>query len=279
MKKRIVTTTAVFPAGYPAEVALDRLAGLGFEALDMALDYWTGAGSPFLGDGYLEWASALRKRSEAAGVPYTHAHAPGEAEGNPLIGRSLETAGILGAGFMVLHPVWREADGSVIEDEEEFIRRNVEAVRPWLGKARDCGVVILSENLLWGASRDPRIIARTVEAADSPWFGWCFDTGHANCFGYRPEVLGECAAVPLSLHLQDNHGELRDEHLIPGDGTVDWDAMVKTLREIGYAGDCVLEAHHQSLDAPDGERDAILTRLLIRARKLRADMCGESAGN
>ena len=272
MKKRIVTTTAVFQPGYPAEDALERLAGLGFEALDMALDYWTGAGSPFLADGYLEWASALRKRSEQIGVPYTHAHAPGDAGENPIISRSLETAGVLGAGYMVLHPVWREADGSIIEDEERFIRLNVDAVKPWLGKARDCGVVILSENLLWGASRDPRIIARLVERTDSRWFGWCLDTGHANCFGYRPEVLGECAVVPLSLHLQDNHGELRDEHLIPGEGTVDWDAMVRSLRKVGYAGDCVLEAHHQSLEAPDGERDAILTRLLGVARQLRERM-------
>ena len=37
-KTRIVTTTAVFQPGYPGEDAADRLARLGFEALDMALD-------------------------------------------------------------------------------------------------------------------------------------------------------------------------------------------------------------------------------------------------
>ena len=265
MEKRIVTTTAVFPPG------------IGFEALDMALDYECEKGSPFLGDKSLEWAAALRKQSEQVGVPYTHAHAPGDAGVESVIGRSLEAAAALGAGFMVLHPIWKDAEGSIIGDEEVFIRRNAEAIRPWLGKARDCGVVILTENLLWGASLDPRIISRLVEAVDSPWFGWCFDTGHANFFGYRPEILTECAAVPLSLHLQDNHGiGSSDEHLIPGDGTVDWDAMVKTLRKVGYAGDCVMEAHHQSLDAPDEERDAILARLLIEARKLRDALCGKS---
>ena len=132
--------------------------------------------------------------------------------------------------------------------------------------------MILSENLLWGASKDPRNIASLVREVNSPYFGWCFDTGHANCFGIRPEILAECAVVPQSLHMQDNQGDGWDAHLIPGEGTIDWDALIRTLREIGYAGDCVLEAHHQSLDAPDHARDAILTRLLAAARILREKM-------
>ena len=270
---RIVTTTSVFQPGYPAEKAIDRLAELGFEALDMALDYWTqDKASPFLGGGYLRWAASLKRRAEEAGVPYTHSHAPGEAAGNPNIERSIRAAGALGAGYVVLHPVWRDGDGAVIEDEEAFIGRNAEAVAPWLNMARDCGVVILSENLLWGASKDPRVIARLVERVSSAHFGWCYDTGHANCFGYSPAVLRECAIAPLSLHIQDNHGDLRDEHLIPGDGTVDWKAFVSALKDVGYSGDCVLEAHHQSLEAPDERRYEILKRLLERARILRNEM-------
>jgi len=270
MKKRIVTTTSVFQEGYPGEKAIDRLAALGFEALDMALDYCEEM-PEFLGDGYLKWAADLRARAEAAGVRYTHAHAPGAAENNPHIARSLEIAGALGAKYIVLHPVCRDGE-AVIDDAEAFIRRNADAVRPWLDKAKECGVVILSENLLWGASRDPRIIARLVREVDSEWFGWCYDTGHANCFGLRPEILEECVVAPLSLHLQDNHGEFDDEHLIPGDGTIDWDALVRSLKAVGYAGDCVLEAHHQSLEAPDEEREEILARLLEVARVLREKM-------
>lgn len=272
MKRRIVTTTSVFEPGYPAELALERLAGLGFEALDMALDYWTDTpDSPFLGDHYLKWAESLRKKAEQLSIPYTHAHAPGVAADNPLIKRSLETAGMLGARYIVLHPIWRSRSNAIIESAEEFIRINAEAIQPWLKTAEACGVVILSENLLWGASKDPRVISALVRTVHSDWFGWCYDTGHANCFGYRPDILAECAAAPLSLHLQDNHGD-SDEHLIPGDGTVDWNAVIRALHKAGYQGDCVLEAHHQSLEAPDHERDAILTRLMEAARPLRAMM-------
>lgn len=271
MKKRIVTTTSVFEPGYPGEKAIERLAGLEFEALDMALDYWVEPGSPFLDKDYLRWAEGLRDRADRIGIPYTHAHAPGEAAGNPHILRSLEVAGALGAKYLALHPLWRREDGSIIENETEFIRINGEAIGSWLETAERHGVVILSENLLWGASTDPRIIAKLVEAVGSEWFGWCFDVGHANCFGFGPSVVAECAVPPLSLHLQDNHGG-GDEHLIPGDGTLDWDGVAEALKAVGYAGDCVLEAHHQSLDAPDEERDEILLRLLDRAKGLRTRM-------
>ena len=69
-----------------------------------------------------------------------------------------------------------------------------------------------------------------------------------------------------------------DEHLIPGDGTVDWNSVVENLKAVGYTGDCVLESHHQSLEAPDNERDAILSRLLTSARRLREQMEQDVSG-
>jgi sugar phosphate isomerase/epimerase len=56
--------------------------------------------------------------------------------------------------------------------------------------------------------------------------------------------------------------------MIPGDGNIDWKGFLETLHEIGYKGDLVLEAHHQSIEAPDDERDAILRELLFRAEKM-----------
>ncbi len=243
-KNRIVTTTSVFEPGYPAEAATDRLKRLGFEAQDMALDFWQDApSSPFMGEDCLHWAAALRRRAEKADIPYTHSHAPAEAGDHPIIARALETASALGARYMVLHPVCG-INGRYFDDPAEFIEANTAAIAPWLEKARSSHVVILSENLLWGPSRDPRVIAELVRRVGSEWFGWCYDTGHAHCFGYPPTVLKECSAVPASLHIQDNHGDARDEHLIPGDGTVDWDSLMEILGQIGYSGDCVLEAHH-----------------------------------
>ena len=273
---RIVTTTDVFEDGYPAEKAIDRLARLGYEGIDMGLDYWLFEGSPFISDGYLDWGKSLRAHADKVGIPYTHAHAPGEADNDRWLSRSIEVAGVLGAGYLVVHPVFR-IDGKVIEDSTEFISVNASAIRKWLSMAREKGVVLLSENILWGASKDPRIIADLVKEVGSPYFGWCFDVGHAWCSGYSPDVIKECSVAPLSVHIQDNHAN-GDEHLIPGDGTIDFDLFLSALEEVGYCGDCVLEAHHQSLEAPDGERDGILSRLLDVAEGLRDRMPPRKAG-
>ena len=270
MKPRIVTTTDVFEEGYDAAMAVDRLAALGYDGIDMGFDYWIFDGSPFLAADYLTWAEGLQARADAAGIVYTHAHAPGEAD-SEYLGRSIEATAAIGARYLVVHPIWRDKNGDIIKSKLRFLQINADAIKKWLPKAEECGVVLLSENILWGASSDPRIIADLVEKVDSDWFGWCFDVGHAWCCGYAPDVLKDCDVTPMSLHIQDNDGS-GDLHLIPGDGTIDWDLFIQTLRQIGYLGDCVMEAHHQSLEAPDEERDAILSRLLTTAQTLRDQM-------
>lgn len=270
MIPRIVTTTDVFEEGYDAEKAVDRLARLGYEGIDMGFDYWVFDGSPFLADNYLDWAKRLKARADEKGIVYTHAHAPGNA-GSEYVGRSIEAAAAIGARYLVVHPIHAEKNGKTIDSRLRFLDVNAKAIKKWLPLAKERGVVLLSENILWGASKDPRVIAQLVKKVDSPYFGWCFDTGHAYCSGYQPSVLKDCCVVPLSLHIQDGDGT-GDQHLIPGDGTIDWTLFIETLHDVGYLGDCVMEAHHQSLVAPDEERDAILTRLLTEAEKLRAQM-------
>ncbi|MBQ7687751.1 MAG: TIM barrel protein [Clostridia bacterium] len=270
MQPRIVTTTDVFEEGYDAKKAVDRLAALGYDGIDMGFDYWTFDGSPFLSDDYLAWAQGLKARADEKGIVYTHAHAPGEAD-SEYLGRTIEATAAIGARYLVVHPIWHDKNGNVIKSKLRFLQINADAIKKWLPKAEESGVVLLSENILWGASSDPRIIAELVEKVDSDWFGWCFDVGHAWSCSYAPDVLKDCAVMPMSLHIQDNDGS-GDQHLIPGDGTIDWALFTQTLREIGYLGDCVMEAHHQSLEAPDEERDAILSRLLETAQTIRDRM-------
>ena len=267
--KQIVTTTCVFPPEYPSEVVLNRLGAIGYTALDMGLDYCVGEGRLLDGDDWREKVVALRKKADAMGVTYTHSHAPGNA-GNRSEAqmRAFEAAALLGARYIVVHPI-HEVDGSIIPSAAEFIRINREATLPLLPIAERLGLTILSENILWGASIHPKNIVDLVKAVDSPRFGWCFDTGHANCYGITPGILRELDVVPLSLHIQDTHGPgFGDEHLLPGDGNIDWKGFLQILRAIGYKGELVLEAHHQSYDAPDEEKDAILSELLRRAERM-----------
>ena len=267
----IVTTTSVFPPCYPAEAALDRLLKCGFHHLDFAFDYAVQQPDyPFMTDAWEDWAKRLADYAKERGVRYTHAHADGSAASRSTsMLRSFEVCRILGISYLVVHPLFRDASGKNIESIDEFVSVNATAIRPLLEHAEKNGVTVLSENLLWGASIQPKAISDLVGEVNSPYFGWCYDTGHANAFGIKADSLIGLANAPLSLHVQDNHGKGGDEHLLPGDGTIDWTQFLNVLVKIGYQGDLVLEAHHQSLDAKDEERENILRELYRRAEQMR----------
>ena len=266
----IVTTTSVFPPCWNVDNMLSRLRTCGFTHLDLAFDYCVQRPDyPFMTDAYEDWAHGLKSKAEALGLTFTHAHAPFSADARGArVEKTLRCCAILGIKYLVVHPIWKTAEGTIV-DAEEFLSVNAAAILPILESAQKHGVVILTENLLWGASIKLSLISELVGRVNSPVFGWCYDTGHAHTMGEPLETLLDCARPPLSLHIQDNHGTGRDEHLIPGDGTLDFGRCFALLKQLGYAGDFVLEAHHQSVEASDDERDAILRRLYTRSVELR----------
>jgi sugar phosphate isomerase/epimerase len=76
-----------------------------------------------------------------------------------------------------------------------------------------------------------------VDAVDSDKLGHCLDTGHLNMIGGdQGEYIRKCGEKLIALHIADNLGE-HDNHMLPHSaGTIDWDAVVAALREIGYTG-------------------------------------------
>ena len=268
---KIVTTTSVFrPSEYPCEQALLRLARIGFRYLDLDMGTLLDPSCPFVTDDWEAWAHSLRRLAEENGVQYTHAHACGDVIfPHPLNERFFAVCRILEIPYCVVHPFHKDANLIRLETEERFVEVNAEGARRLLKSAEKNNVIILSENILSSFTRYPTLISAVVQEVNSPWFGWCYDTGHANAYSIPLSDLCLCEAVPLSLHIHDNLGDGKDDHMLPGDGTTDWKLFLDTLHKIGYKGEMVTEAHHPPLIAPDDERDGILTDLLHRAEKMR----------
>lgn len=265
---KLVTTTSIYPIGSDPFFTLRSIREHGFDAADMALDYYCAdPANRFREDDWLDRILRLRELADELELPITHAHAPHAVGGmaDPLtaqdLRRSVQAVHALGARYLVVHPCHVDREDRPLTEAEDFIGYNRRYTEMLLEEAVKYDVVLLSENLLWNASADPVIVAQAVREIGSPCFGWCWDTGHAHLMGFRPERILECAAAPVSLHLQDNHRH-GDEHLIPTDGTIDWEKVFGVLKEVGYAGDFVLEAHHQSCEAKtQQERDAVIDRL------------------
>ena len=267
---KIITTSSVFPYQMDPLDTLPRLARLGFDGIDIAFDYCnSNENSGFVSGNYLDWAKRLRDKADAYGVTLSPSHAPFDASARgDIVKRTMACAQIIGAKYTVVHPLWRKSEDTFYEDFDEFVEVNVKAIQPIIEMAGEYGITVLSENLLWGASIHPKAISNLVSAVNSPYFGWCYDTGHAKSHGLSSTDLIGLKNVPLSLHIQDNLGIKWDEHLIPGDGKIDWKEFLDILNAIGYQGEFVLEAHHQTIDAPDEERDGLLATLLDRSRKM-----------
>jgi sugar phosphate isomerase/epimerase len=72
----------------------------------------------------------------------------------------------------------------------------------------------------------------------------CFDTGHAHIEdGVEPGIDAVRERV-VTAHIHDNHGE-KDEHLLPYEGTIDWDAALAALANAPQPVALVLELKEQ----------------------------------
>ena len=92
-----------------------------------------------------------------------------------------------------------------------------------------------------------RVLEAVGDDPEATNLGICIDTGHARMShdaGREPvaNYLERYAGQLLHIHFHDNHGA-SDEHLVPGDGTIDWARVLRVLDGIGHTGTAVLEVH------------------------------------
>jgi sugar phosphate isomerase/epimerase len=58
---------------------------------------------------------------------------------------------------------------------------------------------------------------------------FCFDTGHAHIEGGVGPGFELMRERVVTVHLHDNHGD-KDEHLLPGEGSIDWDSAFESFK-------------------------------------------------
>ncbi|MBE6758055.1 MAG: sugar phosphate isomerase/epimerase [Ruminococcaceae bacterium] len=273
---KTVMTTAVFGYDLPYEQNIRRLAAAGFDGIDLCI----GNQSPLYGAEWEAYAKLLRDTASEVGAACTHSHLPDIHVLSPeTFAAAFRGLAACGVGCTVIHPIWMQNE-KVIHDEDEFFSLNLPLYKTLLGAAEKYGIKILCENLLWGPSLDPVVMSKLQDELNSPFFGWCFDVGHANVFDITAaDLIGLNA--PHSLHIHDNHGgkegdrERRhasmytDEHLLPYDGSINWMAFARALHDIGYQGDFVLEAT-TSTSVKGDDIDARMKELYDRALRIRA---------
>ena len=77
----------------------------------------------------------------------------------------------------------------------------------------------------------------------------CFDTGHAHIEDEVEVSFDAMRERVATTHIHDNHGE-KDEHLLPYEGTIDWDAALAAIATAPQPVVFVLELAEQPGGAP-----------------------------
>jgi sugar phosphate isomerase/epimerase len=168
------------------------------------------------------------------------------ARGVRLLRNRIRFAARLGADAVVVHP------GPFGPPAPEGAARWAALARSFAEVAPLCaetGVRVALEN---ASQPTPPEFFRVVESLPPAVAGFCFDSGHANLKGGDPDLPARMGARLLVLHLHDNRGE-KDEHALPGTGTVDWDRFLRALRASGYAKPLNLEVGLKSQKLPAAE--------------------------
>ena len=124
--------------------------------------------------------------------------------------------------------------------------------------AQAMGVTVAVELIPNPLSLAARLVQWLEDDLETPGMGVCLDVGHANLTGDAMEAIEICSGHIVTTHLHDNRGK-RDEHLVPGEGAIDWEGVLMAFQKVGYDGAWIFEL------APSTEPAAVLARA-ARAR-------------
>lgn len=147
----------------------------------------------------------------------------------------------LGAGgdLVIVHP-GSQPIGDQTRDPAriESLRRSAHQLAE-IGGGLGCRFAL--ENLPRGQMGDDMgMMRRIVDEVDSPYLGLNYDCGHANLGDGVTAVLDAAGDRIIGTHIHDNNSQ-KDDHFVPGLGSIQMEAVCRGLARHGYSGDFTLE--------------------------------------
>lgn len=267
------------------EKAVECFGKVGFDAWDLSMHLamaydWklkkaVQTDSPLAAPDRLAFVRKLRRIGEDYGMVCNQSHAPFPSSCPELrdwLKIAIECTAEAGGEICVIHP-----------DNDGTPEQNAEMYHELLPFAKSCGVKIATENMFnwdgknhtstFAACATAKSFVEHLDAVNDDFLVACLDIGHAEL-----RTSGD-GAVPMihalgdrlqALHLQDNDGRT-DMHDIPFNQTIDFDPVVKALKEIGYKGYFTLEARlDPKVYTPDNVLDG--AKIMAQSARRLADM-------
>lgn len=237
------------------ERAIELCAKAGFDAWDFSMfnmvhcDWRTGivteTDHPLNAKDYLKFARRLRKIGEDNGIHCNQSHAPFPSFKVSIdqLKRAIEATAEAGGSICIIHP-----------DNNSSAEKNAEFYMKLLPFAKEHGVKIATENMwnwengaqqsCFAACATAESFKKHIDILNDEYMVACLDLGHAEMRGSgegAPFMIRELGNRLQALHIHDND-RLHDSHQIPFSMSIDFEAIARALKDIGYNGYLTLEA-------------------------------------
>ena len=111
----------------------------------------------------------------------------------------------------------------------------LERFRQLCNHAKELGINLAFEN-----TKIPGYLEFLIDNISLDNIGVCYDCGHDHCHFKDNFNFDKFKNKIMCIHIHDNHGET-DEHLIPGDGNLDYDYVLSGLKRANYNSYLTLE--------------------------------------
>lgn len=193
------------------------------------------------------------------GIVFTQAHAPfptriaAQPRVNEkiteILSKTARTCQYMSCPRMVVHAGYL-ADPCDKQEEWDYNMKLYTSLIPVL---KETGVMVCVENLFrstpegitpgpcWNGEELARYVDALNELAGEELFGALIDVGHVALVKQDIRAFINTVGHRLkALHIHDNNG-IRDLHVLPYTGVIDWDAFCQGLKDIGYDNDLSFE--------------------------------------
>lgn len=153
--------------------------------------------------------------------------------------QTLEVGAIFTPRLIVFHPGYNKwfFDNNV----DLWLENSLVTWSGLLRKAEQLKIPLAVENIF---EEEPSSLYKLISKLNSPYFNFCFDTGHFNLFSNvtMEEWFISLGSFIKEVHLHDNNKHA-DDHLPLGDGEIDFPLFFKLLKKYGVTPIYTIEPH------------------------------------
>ena len=239
-----LSTVSVYPES--SAHAFSYASSLGYDTVEVMVGI----------DALSQQTSAIKQLSDHHAMPISAVHAPcllftqrvWGTEPWGKLERSAEMAHAVGAEVVVVHPPFRW--------QKSYAREFVDGIA---ALEASTGLAFAVENMYpWRASgRKAEMYLPGWDPSAEPYANTTIDLSHAAIAHSDVVAMATRLGDRLRhIHLTDGTGSAKDEHLVPGRGSMGADLFLRHLTTTGFSGEVVLEINtRKCVDRTERERD------------------------